>query len=426
MIILVMVLIFLLLVTLGMPIAFSMILATAVAILHQDIPSLLVAQQSFIILNSYTLMAIPFFILAGEAMSVGGLTQRIIDLANSLVGHFRGALAQVTVVACTIFAGLTGSSAADTAAIGSVLIPAMLKEKYSKEFAIAVTCAAGCLGPIIPPSIFMIIYGALTGVSVVKLFLGGFIPGFCIALGMMSLCYYYSFRGEGGVYPRRRATYKELATATRRSAPAMVVPIIILGGIIFGIFTPTEAGLVAAVYAIMVGLLSREISLHKLGDVFFTSIYRTSQVLLLTAAAGAYSYIMARNDFGEIILKLFLSISESPTLILILICVALAIISTFLDALPACLILVPVFYPLGAKLGFDPTHFAICLIITIIYGGITPPVAPILYVAASIADGNPTKAIKKTIAFLFVSYGVVLSIIFVPQIVTFLPGLIFP
>lgn len=413
--------VFLVLVTIGMPVAFALIASSAVAVLNDGLPSMLVAQQSFIIVNSYTLMAIPFYIVAGELMGVCGLTQRIVDFSNAMIGHFRGGLAQVNIVGCTIFSGLSGSAVADTAAVGSVLIPAMLKEGYSRKFAIAVTCSAGCLGPIIPPSIFMIVYGALTGVSIAKLFLAGIIPGLLIAASMMLLCYYYSFHGEGGI-SHPRASWPEIRRATFRAGPALILPVIILGGILFGVFTPTEAGIVAVIYTFLFGIFSGNLTFKNLWDVFFVAIYRSSQVLFMTAAAGAYAWLLARNDFGENLATALLSVGENRILLLIVIVIGLTVISTFLDSLAAVLILVPVLYPLGLSLGYDPIHFALILLITIVYGGITPPVAPVLYVASAIAGGGANEAVKATIPFLGVMYLVVMLMIIFPQIVTVLPN----
>jgi C4-dicarboxylate transporter DctM subunit len=411
-------------VTLGMPIAFSLMISSLTILVKQGLPSLLVAQRSFVILDSYTLMAVPFFILAGELMTVGGLTEKMVNLSNKLIGHVRGGLAQVNVVGSILFAGLSGSSAADTAAIGSVVVPAMLKENYSKPFTIAVTCASGCIGPIIPPSIFMIIYGSLTGVSIAGLFLAGFIPGILVGLSQMGLCYYYSFHGEGGIWPRRRATPRETLRAFGEGVPALVIPVIIIGGILLGVFTPTEAGVVAVVYALLAGFfIHNGISLRNVKEVFFVSIYRTSQVMLMTAAAGAFSWLLASIDFGQLVINILLSITDNPQLILLLLVGCIALISCFLDALPATLILVPVLYPVGVKLGFDPIHFATVMLITIIMGGITPPVAPLLYIASSIANGSPTEAIKSTIPFLLISYGTIVLLVFVSSLVTFLPNL---
>jgi len=422
-IILLLIVIFLVLTILGFPIAFSLIISSLVIMIQQKMTTLLVAQQGFALLNSYVLLAVPFFILAGELMTIGGITQRIVNLSNAVVGHLRGGLAQVNVVGSILFAGLSGSSAADTAAIGAVLVPAMLKEKYSKSFTIAVTCASGCIGPIIPPSIFMIFYGALTGVSIAELFLAGFIPGLLVGVAQMALCYLYSFYGEGGIWPRKRATFKEFKITFKEGIPAIILPIMIIGGIMFGIFTPTEAGIIAVIYALIVSLfIYKEASFREIKGAVITTIHTTSQIMLMTVGAGAFSWLLASNNLGLKIVNILLLITDNPYLVLIMLVALIALISCFLDALPATLILVPVFYPLGISLGFEPVHFAIIIIITIIFGGITPPVAPLLYIASAIAKGDPVKAIKTTIPFLLISYGVVILLIFFPSLCTFLPN----
>jgi len=419
------IIVFVVLVILGFPIAFSLLISSLIVMLKQGIPTLLAAQQGFVLLNNYTIMAIPFFILAGELMTTGGITQRIVNLANALIGHLRGGLAQVNVVGSILFAGLSGSSAADTAAIGGVLIPAMLKEKYSKPFTVAVTCASGCIGPIIPPSIFMIIYGALTSVSVAKLFLAGFIPGLLIGIAQMVLCYLYSFHGEGGVWPRKRATFKEIKISFKEGILAIILPIIILGGIIFGVNTPTEAGVIAVIYALIVSIIYKETTFKEIKKAFYRAIYMSSQVLFMTAAAGVFSWLLASNNLGTRVVNYLLLLTDNANLTLIILVGIIGIISCFLDALPATLILVPVFFPLGEMFGFDPIHFAMVIIITIILGGITPPVAPLIYIASSIAEADAvdiTKAIKATIPFLFVSYGLIILLIFFPLLSTFLPN----
>lgn len=416
--------VFLLSVTIGIPLAFGLILASAVVILWEGLPTLLVAQQSFIMVDSYALMAIPFFVLAGELMSVGGLTQGIIGFTNALIGHVRGGLAQVNVLGSALFSGLSASSVADTAAIGSVVVPAMLKEGYSRGFTVAVTCASGALGAILPPSLFMIVYGSITGVSITNLFLGGIIPGILITTAQMALCYYYSFYGEGGIWPRPRATMKVVGKTFIMAVPALMLPVIIIAGIVFGAFTATEAGIVAVVYAVLYGFVSRTLTTSNIGGVFSTAIFRTSQVMLMTAAAGAFSWLLARSNAAPLVADLLMSVTDNPLIVLILIVLVVTVISTFLDALPATLILTPVFYPLGLALGFDPVHFAIVLIVTIVMGGITPPVAPLLFVASAIAGGNPLEAMRAILAFLLVTYVVIILMVLFPSIVTYLPNLV--
>lgn len=410
---------------LGMPLAFSLIAASIAGLYLENIPLVAIVQRMFVTVDSFILLAIPFFILAGEIMTLGGLTTKIVNFSNALIGHITSGLAQVNVLASIFFAGLSGSSAADTAAVGAVLIPAMEEEGYDRSFTIAVTCASGCIGPIIPPSIFMIIYAYIANMSVASLFLAGIIPGLLVGGMQMALCYYY---GKIGKYvPRaiqKSASMREILRTTTEAIPALILPFIIIGGILFGIFTPTESGAIACFYGIIIGVFYyKTLTIKKLKKCIFVSAIRTIQVMLLAAAAISIAWLLAKNNFGIILANFLLQITNNPTLILLLIVVLLAVLSCVLESLSATLILIPALHPLAIQVGIDPLHFALVAIIVIIVGGITPPVCPLLYIACSMAKGNVGESILRTIPFIFITYGAVLLLVFFPILITFIPNM---
>jgi tripartite ATP-independent transporter DctM subunit len=407
---------------LGLPIAFSLVFAAIVGMMWEDVPFAMAVQRMFVTADSFILLAIPFFILAGEIMTEGGLTKQIVDFSNALIGHFSAGLAQVNVLGSILFAGLSGSSAADTAAVGAVLIPAMEEQGYDKHFTIAVTCASGCIGPIIPPSIFMIIYAYVANMSVAALFMAGIIPGLVVGGMQMILCYYYGKIGKYAVGPGKRASLSTVVRTAVRAIPALVLPIIIIGGILFGIFTPTEAGAVACVYGLVLSFFYKKMRVRDLPRIFFVAAVRTIQVMLLSAAALIIAWLLAQKGFGPMLAQAVMKVSDNPTIILIIITALLAGLSCFLESLAATFILIPALHPVAVLAGIDPLHFAIVSLITIIVGGITPPVAPLLYIACSMAKGDVTQSILRTIPFLFITYGAVLICILFPWIVTVIPN----
>jgi len=407
---------------LGISLPFSLLAAAIVGLVWEGIPFVAAVQRMYVTADSFVLLAIPFFILAGEIMTYGGLTKKIVSFSNALIGHWTAGLAQVNVLASILFAGLSGSSAADTAAVGAVLIPAMDEQGYDKHFTIAVTCASGCIGPIIPPSIFMIIYAYVANMSVAALFMAGIIPGLIVGGMQMLLCYYYGKIGKYAVGRGKKASLSELLETSKAAIPAIILPLIIIGGILFGVFTPTEAGSVACMYGLVLGLFYyRNLNFRNLPQILLTSAIRTIQCMLLCAAALVIAWLLAKKNFGHILAQALLKVTHNPTLILLLITGLLAAISCFLESLAATFILVPALHPVAVQAGVDPLHFAIVAIITIIVGGITPPVAPLLYIACSMAKGDVTKSILRTIPFLFITYGAVLICIFFPPLVTFIP-----
>jgi C4-dicarboxylate transporter DctM subunit len=341
-------------------------------------------------------------------------------------------LAYINVVGSILFAGLSGSSIADTAAIGAVLMPPMIKEGYDKHFTIAVTCASGCIGPIIPPSIFMIIYAYLTGQSVIVLFLAGVIPGLLVGGAQIALIYIYTLIPSGNrlIPPSpyknlQERSFSDTVTILKEGIPAIILPLIIIGGILGGVFTPTEAGAVAVFYGLLIGVfLYKSISFKKFKEVIIVSTNRIAQAALIAASSLVIAWLLSVEKFGQTLADAFLSLSVPPQILMLIIAALLALVTCLVDALATTFILVPILQPLALQIGINELVFAMVVLIMIILGGITPPVAPVLYVANLMVQGNSEKAILATIPFLFFSYLVVIAIIFLPGLVVFLPNLL--
>lgn len=417
-------LIFMGLMFLGMPIAFSMGVAATLTLIHlQVVPLILVPQRLFVTINSFPLMAVPFFIIAGLLMNEAGITRRLVALASALVGHWRGGLAHVSVVASMFFAGVSGSASAEAAALGSMLIPAMTEDGYEKSFSAGLIASAATMGPIIPPSLVMVIYGAIADVSVGKLFLAGAIPGVLIGFSLMAIVAIYARRR--GYHRGARATWRERLRRTKEATLALVVPVIILGGIIGGIFTATEAGAVAAGYAVVVGVfVYKEIRWRDLPRILVDGAIMTAIPMLILGMASIFGWILAREQFAVHLIGLLLRISSDPLILYFLIVVMFFIIGLFVEALAAMLIFVPVLHPVALKMGYDPIHFALVVIVILLIGTVTPPVGLQLYIACAIANIPVRQA---TIwAFVAAMMTVLFLVVYVPPLATFLPYLFFP
>ena len=359
---------FLVLLFVGVPVAFSMGLGAALAVVIQgNVPWIVIPQRIFVAVDSFPMLAIPLFILAGELMNGGGITRRIVDLASCIVGHIRGGLAHVNILASMIFAGISGSASADCSALGSMLIPIMKRKGYEPAFAVAVTASAATIGPIIPPSILMIIYGSITGISIGSLFLGGFVPGVLVGIALMVAAYIMAVRK--GYKAEAKATLKQTFTAFRKSFVALVMPGIIIGGILTGVFTATEAGVVAVVYGFIVGFVLKELKLKDLKKIFVDSAIVTSTTMFVIGAAQIIGWILARERFPQILGAALMGISDNPTVILLMVLLFLFILGFFIDATAALIILVPVLAPIAAKYGLDPVHFAVLIVIMLLVGG---------------------------------------------------------
>ncbi len=413
--------------SLGMPVAYAIgVTSVFLLLLDGTVPLVLAPQRMFVVVNSFSLMAIPFFLLAGEFMNTGGITKRLVNFADALVGHIRGGLAHVCVVSNMFMAGISGSSAADASAIGGMLIPAMIRKGYDRNFSVAINCSAACLGPIIPPSIIMIIYGSLTGVSIGALFLGGVVPGILIGGGLMAVSYVLSLKGRLMPAPRTRATWGEVWQTFREASLAMLLPVIILGGILSGVFTATEAGAVASVVSLGLGVfVYREIAARDIPRVVLRAASSTAVVLLLAATAAIFGWILAKERFGDLSLAAMQRITANPMGIMFLIVVLLLIVGCFVDTIASTIILIPVLHPMAVKLGFDPVYFGVIATILIVLGGLTPPVAPLLYIASTIAKSPSLDALPLVLILMAIMVVVITGLIFVPPLITFLPHLFF-
>ena len=408
---------------LGMPIAFSIGVASVATLqFASNLPLTLAAQRLFTGADSFPLMAIPFFMLAGELMESGGISRRLFDFAHALVGFVSGGLAMVAVVAAMFFAGISGAAAADTAAVGAVSIPAMIRKGYQKGFAAAVQAAGGSIGVIIPPSIPMIIFGVVGGVSIGKMFLGGFIPGALIGGSLMAVSYFMAKRAG-----YEREAFLGVRTIGRTFLGAfwaLLMPLIILGGILGGVFTPTEAAVVAAVYGAIIGFgVYRELKLRDLPRIFAKAAISTSTVMLLIATANIFGWILTAERVPQNVAAYLVSLTTSPAVLYALILVCLLVVGTFMETSASLIILTPVFLPVIEQFGIDPVHFGVIMVTALAIGMLTPPLGICLFISCNIAQIQLSTIIRYIAPFLAVMIGVLLLMTYVPEIVMFIPNL---
>jgi len=405
----------------GVPIAVALGLATAAtAGVSGTFGPEVVPQQIFNALNSFPLMAIPFFILAGFLMQSGGLSEKLIGLGSALVGHLTGGLAMVVVITSMFFAAISGSGAATTAAIGSIMIPAMVARGYNVRFATANQAASGALGIIIPPSIPLILYAISAKVSVGDMFLAGIIPGMFVAASLLAAAYVVSkIRGYKGV---GRQDTRELVRSFRGALLALLMPLMVLGGIYGGVFTPTEAAIVAVLYSLVVGMVVyRKIKIKDLAGIFTKASITTSIVMIVIGTAGLFGFLINRLGIPADIADLFSSMNLNVFGFIIIVNVLLLITGMFIEAAAAILILVPILLPVAMSLGIDPVHFGIIMVVNLAIGLITPPVGINLFVAAQIADLKIETVSKAILPFVLILFIDVLVLSLIPAISTWLP-----
>jgi tripartite ATP-independent transporter DctM subunit len=414
-----------LLMFMGLPIAVSMGLTTILSFLALGLPELLsmLAQRMYSGTTSFTLLAIPFFILAGNLMNTGGITARLVHFAQCLVGHIRGGLGHVTVVTNMIMAGMSGAAVADAVGTGNILIPAMEKAGYPRVFSAALVGAASTIGPIIPPSIPFVIYGSMTGTSVGRLFLGGFVPGLLMGLLLMITVAIISKRRG---YPReRRANLRELFWATVQAAPAWGSPVIIIGGILAGIFTPTEAAAVASVYALAVGMfLYREIKLADLPRILWETVRNSVQVMFIISAASIFGWLLIQQRIPTKLVEGLMSLTSEPWIVLLIVNIILLILGCFMEGIAIMLLTIPVFVPLVVRVGVDPVHFGVVMALNSMVGLLTPPVGMCLYAVSSVSRVPIWPLAKELWPYILALTVCLFLITYIPWLTLWIPNLV--
>ncbi|MEA5033218.1 MAG: TRAP transporter large permease [Sphaerochaeta sp.] len=418
-------LVLILFILLGFPIFMATIITSVVFIFALDIPFSVVIIKLFGSIDSFALMAIPFFIFAGNIMMEAKITDRIVSFANSIVGQFKGGLAHVNIAASIFFAGIQGSGAADASAIGSVMIPSMTKQGYDADYAVAVTASSSMIGPIIPPSIAMIMYSYYTELSVAKLFLGGLLPGLIIGLGLMAVnAIYYRIRKYD--IPTPKFSFRNFLHEFKRSIGALIMPLIIIVGIVAGVFTPTESGIAAALYGLVYGFfISKKLTLKKLPKIIMDSAATTAMVMITIAAAGVLSNVLVRLNFQNEIINLAVNTFGNPYIASLFLMLVLLILGLFLDPTVLIAMFATAMLAAGTALGFEPIHFGVLMVITMQLGAITPPVGTFLFISCSIANISLEKSTKAWMPFFLVEIIVTVSILFLPWLATGVTNLIF-
>lgn len=405
---------------LGMPIAFVMGASAAITFLVSGIDPVVMAQRTFTATNSFALMAIPLFMLAGNLMERVGITEEIIDFCDKCVGHIRGGLAQTTCLTGILMAAMCGSNNASASAIGSMMIPGLRKEGYDDGFSCSLIAAAGNLGPIIPPSIIMIIYASAVNMPINRLFVSGAVPGVLMGIGFMVYCNLHA--KALGMAKKKRATLREVWKSFVKAFFALMTPVIILVGIMGGIFTATESGAIAVLYSALYGFVRKRLSFKELVNSLYSAAISTLGPMVVICFAAAFSYLLSYNNFGDVCVSFIMSITTNPYLVMLLIILLIMILGMFVEVTAALIMMIPMFTTLVTQIGFDPLYFAIIVIITFCIGAITPPVGITLYVSCGIAKLPLKDAIRPIWPFVFIMLFVVVLIVFIPQIAVFLPN----
>lgn len=409
----------------GMPLFFSFGVSAAYACIAGDLPLQIIAQRMMIGMDSFALLAIPGFVLVGEIMCQGGISRRAVDFSNSLIGHFKGGLSMVAVLTGMIMGGISGSAVADTAAVASVLVPSMEEENYPKEFSSAVVGTAGPLGNIIPPSIPMIVYSMTAGLSVLDLFLAGYIPGMMIGFSLMGLCYFISKRKGYGPLVTYGFSWKKVVLAFKRSILALLTPLIIVGGIVSGIFTPTESAMIGVIYSLIIAIhIYKDLTWRQMPVVLLDSAKTTAKLVVIIAAASVFSYISINEGIPELFRDFMLGISDNKYVILIVLNLILLLTGLIIDILVATVIIVPVLIPVGQALGMDPLQMAMIFVLNMSIGLLTPPVGYCLFVASAIAKVRMEDTALNAIPVILTMLGILALLNVFPQLSLFIPGLV--
>lgn len=413
------------LIILGLPIVYSIGISSIIILLIQGSASpALLSARMFKGLNSFILSSIPFFLLAAELLSQGGLIKRLISFVISFIGHLRGGLAHVNIVVSMLFSGIQASCAADSAAIGGILIPAMIEEGYDADITVVVTATSSCCGPIIPPSILMILYGFLTNTSIAKLFLGGAIPGIILGFSLMGITHFWVLKRKYKKHREKMSSLGEIAKAGSKSSPALIVPIIIVGGLVFGIITPTEAGVLATVVALLVGFfIYRELNIQKIKNSLKNCLYTSAVIFCVIAVSTVFAEILTRNLFSQKMLSVIFLVTKNPTGVLLLITLFIFFLGMAIDTTPLLIMLASPLYRAGMMVGIDPIHLGVVLVMAALIGAISPPVALLLCLDCGIAKISLSETFGIVWSYLLVMLGVVILCVLIPQTITWLPSI---
>ena len=415
--------IFGILLALNVPIAFALMTASFLVMFLMGNNLTMIPQMLVSGIQAYILMAVPLFMLAGAIMNEGGTTDRIFRFARAMVGHIRGGLAHVNVVASLIFAGMSGSAVADSSGLGIIEIKAMTDNGYDADFSAAITAASSTIGPIFPPSIPMVIYGGLANVSIGRLFLGGAIPGLLMAFYLMLVIYIVATRRN---YPReKRASLKEFVSSFLDSFLALLMPVIILGGILGGFFTPTEAASVAVVYSLFLGfVVYKTLTVRSLFSILGQVALNTAVVLIIIAATAPFKWIIAFERIPDAIYSFLTQFTENPMVLLFILNIAFLALGCVMENTAIIILSVPILLPVIAKFGIDPVHFGVVMILNLMIGLITPPVGLCLFTTSSIAKISMERIVKAVIPFLIALLAVLFTITYFPSLVLWLPNLL--
>ena len=415
---------FFLFLAIGMPVALSLGMASLVYLIGNGDTHLLVAfpQRMIAGIDNFVLLTIPFFILAGNLMNAARLTQQIVRFAQMLIGQIRGGLAAVNIIASMMFSGVSGAATAEASAIGSIMIPAMRKSGYRGEYAAALTAVGSLLGPLVPPSLGLILYGVLTGTSIADLFLGGIVPAFLLCALLIIYALWRARRDDHPVPPP--VPREERGEAIMAALPALFLPVLIVGGIRSGIFTPTEAAAVACFYALAIGaLLYRSLSLKIIAQSLYETATLSAGVMIVVAMASMTAFVLGIENMPKQIAEILLGVTDSPALLLLLLNVVLLVFGFFLEPLAALILAMPILSALVPALGVDPVQFGVMIVLNLMIGMITPPVGLVLFIVVAISREPLPKVAKAALPFLAISALVLMMVAYVPQLTLFLPSL---
>jgi C4-dicarboxylate transporter DctM subunit len=415
-----------LLVLSGIPVGFAVLLGGLIYIWATGIGDPIVsATRAIIGLDSFVMMAIPLYILAGAIMTSGGMAKRLEDLANVFVGHLKGGLAHVNILASMIFAGMSGTASADAAGVGQIEVPMMIDGGYTREAAAVVTAFSATIGPIIPPSVPFVIYGALTGTSVGSLFLGGFIPGTLMGISMMFVVFILARRYGYKVAREKAPSFSEVLQALRKSFLALLTPVIIMGGIVGGLFTPTEAAAVAVFYALVVSvLIYKELSLRDIPKVILESMVFSGLVMFIIATATFFGWVMLISGFNDAMLNMIYSISTTPWVVLLIVNIVLLGLGCVMETAAIIIMVAPMFMPLILALNLNPVHFGIMMVLNLMIGMVTPPVGMCMYITCHLAKVKMTDFAIEGIPYYIILIIALMIITYIPSITMFLPNLL--